>query len=372
MVTVGIIAEYNPFHNGHKRQIEAVRRQFNGDVTVIALMSGNFVQRGEFAVLPKGYRAKAALLGGVDLVLEYPYPWSGASAEQFAAGGVAILSALGVDYLAFGSECGELSLLSQQAERLMSEEFNTALSLAVKREPAVSYASLREAVYTSLYGESLATRANDILGVSYLVALKAQNSPMKPLVIKREGSESATASRAAYRCENYDELKNLVPQVSYDVLKEQRAVSLASLEKSILVHLRLSKRSDFADVADLTDDLCYRILSAAEKEETLEDFFAAVASKSYTNARVRRVFLAMLFRMRRERLMTLPTFTRLLAAGPAGRRFLDGVAFPVLTRAGDSWRYGEAVREQVAFADRADAIFRMADENEAIHKPFIL
>ena len=372
MITVGIIAEYNPFHNGHKRQIEAVRRFFEDDVTVIALMSGNFVQRGEFSVLPKGYRAKAALLGGVDLVLEYPYPWSGASAESFAEGGVSILSKLGVEYLAFGSECGELSVLSAQADRLLSEEFNEALSRAVKTRPTVPYAVQREAVYASLYGESLSTRANDILGVAYLMAIKKQNAAMKPLVIKREGQESATASRMAYRRKDYEKLNSLVPQVSYDVLKEQCAVSLASLEKSILVHLRLCKRSDFVGVADLTDDLCYRMLSVAEREETLEGFFAAVASKSYTNARVRRALLAMLFRLRRERLMALPTFTRLLAAGPAGRRFLDGVDFPVLTRAGDSGRYGEAVRDQAAFADRADRIFAMADGNQALHKPFIL
>ncbi len=372
MITVGIIAEYNPFHNGHKRQIEAVRRQFDGDVTVIALMSGNFVQRGEFAVLPKGYRAKAALLGGVDLVLEYPYPWSGASAEIFAAGGVAILSALGVEYLAFGSECGELSHLSLQADRLLSEEFEEALSSSLRNAPEISYAVQREAVYRSLYREELSKRANDILGISYLMALKKQKSVMKPLVIKREGFESATASRAAYRNENCEELSNLVPQVSQTILQEQKAVSMTTLEKAILMHLRLSRREDFPDIAELSDDLCYRMLDAAEKHDTLDSFLEAVASKSYTNARVRRALLAMLFGLRRERLSESPLFTRLLAANVKGRRFLDGAAFLVLTRAGDSVRYGKAVREQVTFADRADRIFRMADSNEAIYKPFIL
>lgn len=372
MITVGIIAEYNPFHNGHKRQIEAVRRQLGEDVTVIALMSGNFVQRGELAVLPKGYRAKTALLGGVDLVLEYPYPWSGASAEQFAAGGVAILSALGVDYLAFGSECGEESILSLQAERLLSKEFSEALSVKVKSDPAASYAVQREAVYLSLYGESLARRANDILGVSYLMAIKKQKSAMKPLVIKREGIESATASRAAYRSGNYEELKNIVPQCSYDVLVAQRAVSITAIEKAVLMHLYLSRYEDFTDIAELPCDLCYRMLATAQKENTLANFFDALASKSYTNARVRRALLAMLFGLTRERLAELPRYTRLLAANGKGRRFLDGVDFPILMRAGDAARFSEDVKNQVAFADRADGIFRMADENEALHKPFIL
>jgi len=305
-------------------------------------------------------------------VLEYPYPWSGASAEQFAAGGVSILSALGVEYLAFGSECGEVSLLSLQADRLLSKEFNEALSVKLKSDPTVSYAVQREAVYRSLYGESLARRANDILGVSYLMAIKKQNSAMKPLVIRREGVESATASRAAYRSGNHEELKNLVPQCSYDILAEQRSVSLSALEKAILMHLYLSRREDFTDIAELSDDLCYRMLACAEKENTLESFFEAVASKSYTNARVRRALLAMLLGLTRERLAELPTFTRLLAANAKGRRFLDGVEFPVLMRAGDAARFAEEVKNQAAFADRADGIFRMADENEAVHKPFIL
>ena len=372
MITVGIIAEYNPFHNGHLRQIEAVRRLFDTDVTVIALMSGNFVQRGEFAVLPKGYRAKAALLGGVDLVLEYPYPWSGASAERFAEGGVSILTALGIDYLAFGSESGELLFLSLQAERLLSEEFNTALSLAVKNNPTVPYAVCRERVYTALYQDSLARSANDILGVAYLAALKRQNSPMKPLVVKREGKESATASRAFYRAEKFEELNHLVPTCSQEILKAQKSVSEAAIEKAILVYLRLSRREDFTDIAELSDDLCYRILSAAEKANSLEELFSSVASKSYTNARVRRAILSMLFGVCREHLLKMPLYTRLLAASERGRRFLDGVEFPVLMRLGDASRFDASVREQVAFSDRADGIFRMADGNPMLHKPFIL
>ena len=372
MVTVGIIAEYNPFHNGHKRQIEAVRRQFDTDVTVVALMSGNFVQRGELAVLPKGYRAKAALLGGADLVLEYPYPWSGASAEYFAAGGVAILSALGVDYLAFGSECGELLPLMLQAERLLSDDFQSALSVALRKDPTVPYAVQREAVYASLYGEDLSKRANDILGVSYLMAIIRQKSAMKPLVIKREGSETATASRAAYRDGCYDELNNLVPQGSLGVMQGLRAVSLTALEKEILFYLRLSHREDFSDTAELTDDLCYRILAAAEKAESLDGLLDAVASKSYTNARVRRALLAMLFSLSRNRVLDAPAYTRLLAANERGRRFLDGVELPVLTRAGDASRFGDTVKEQAVFADRADRVFRMADRNEPLNKPFIL
>ena len=372
MITVGIISEYNPFHRGHERQIEAIRCQFDTDVTVVSLMSGNFVQRGEFAVLPKGYRAKAAILGGADLVLEYPYPWSGACAEVFAAGGVSILTALGLDYISFGSESGSTLLLEREADRLLSDRFESALSEAIKADPKTPYAVKRGEVYESLYGEKISTRANDILGASYLLAMKKQNSPLKPLVIKREGYESATASRAAYRAENSDELKMLVPQYSYDILHEQKPVDMRALESAILTHLRLADDGAFEGVAELSEDLGFRILSAAKKAKTLDELLSLVASKSYTNARVRRVLLSMLFGVKKQDLSEMPLFSRLLGANEKGRRLLDSVTFPILKRAGDHTKYGEAVVRQVAFADRADGIFAMADENSALHKPFIL
>lgn len=372
MITVGIIAEYNPFHMGHLRQIEAIRRAFDTDVTVVSLMSGNFVERGEFAILPKEYRARVALSEGSDLVLEYPYPWSGACAEVFASGGVSLLTALGVDYISFGSESGDFSRLEREAERLLSEPFEAALAEAIRLDAKTPYAVKRGEVYVSLFGESLSESANDILATAYLVAMKRQKSPLKPLVIKREGRESATASRAAYRAQNYDELNNIVPQYSYETMKNQQAVSLNRLSDAVLMFLRLASPRDFEDVAELTDDLCYRILSAAKKAATLDELLVAVASKSYTNARIRRVILSMLLGVKKERPAQAPAFTRLLAANEKGRAFLDRHPFAILTRAGDAKRYGDTVEEQVAFADRADTIYRMADKNPEIHKPFIL
>ena len=147
MKIVGIITEYNPFHNGHKRQIEAVRRLFGEEVAVVSLMSGNFVQRGDFALLPKEYRAMMAIKGGADLVLELPYPYSGACAEVFARAGVSILSDIGADYLVFGSESGDISYLEQTVHNLSDEHFDKLLAERVKAEPSRAYATLRDEVY---------------------------------------------------------------------------------------------------------------------------------------------------------------------------------------------------------------------------------
>ena len=197
MKTVGIITEYNPFHNGHKRQIEAVRAHFGEDVAVISLMSGNYVQRGDFALLPKEYRAMMAIQGGADLVLELPYPYSGACAEIFARAGVSILSEIGVDYLVFGSESGDVSALYETVKNLADPRFEKELAERAQKAPNRAYASLRDEVYEELFSCLPPRKPNDILGVAYLSAIESLKSEMKVFVVKREGFETATASRAA-------------------------------------------------------------------------------------------------------------------------------------------------------------------------------
>lgn len=383
MVTVGIICEYNPFHKGHRRQIEKIRAGFAGkglseEVTVVALMSGNYVQRGDFALLPKGYRAEAAILGGADLVLELPYPWSGSSAPCFARAGVSILSALSVNYLAFGSESGREEELFRMAENFSSPAFEEAfaarLAHAAKNR---SYASLREEVYRELYGSIPLGGANDILGAAYLAALKEEKSALKPLVLLREGSETATASRKACLSGNLDELSCLVPEDSCRVLTENKPVTMKSLEKAFLAFWRLYREGE--PVADLPLDLARRIADAAGESRSLEELFSLAATKKYTNARIRRGLLSGILGVTSKLLRERPAFTRLLGANARGRAFLAGLGrqkeatpFPILTRAGDYRTYDEKVERQVLFSDRADRFYALADENLPLNRPFVL
>lgn len=383
MVTVGIICEYNPFHEGHRRQIETIRARFAQgqpaeEVTAVALMSGNFVQRGDFALLPKGYRAKAAILCGADLVLELPYPWSGSAAPCFARAGVSILTALPVDYLAFGSESGEEEELFRMAENFSSPAFEEVF--AARRKSAAknrSYAALREEVYRELYGSTPLGGANDILGAAYLAALREEKSALKPLVIKREGSETATASRRACLSGNLDELNCLVPKDSCDILAENKAVTMKSLEKAFLAFWRLYREGE--PIADLPLDLARRIAAAAGKAGSLEELFSLAATKKYTNARIRRGMLSGILGVTSKLLRERPAFTRLLGANEKGRAFLAGlgkqkeeIPFPALTRAGDYRAYDERVQRQVLFSDRADRFYALADENLPLNRPFIL
>lgn len=372
MKIVGIITEYNPFHNGHKRQIEAVRRHFEEDVAVVSLMSGNFVQRGDFALLPKEYRAMMAIKGGADLVLELPYPFSGACAEVFADAGVSILSQIGADYLVFGSESGDIVFLQETAAHLAEPAFEKALAERVQRNPNRAYASLRDEVYEELFHTLPPRKANDILGVAYLSAIRKQNSKLEAVVVKREGFETATASRAASFAADSEALEKLVPQDSLDLLQNNKLVSMKSIEKAILAFLRLAKASDFEKIAELPQGLAHRMITLAQKCNSLEALLEASATKVYTNARIRRALLSCFLGVTRDQLSEPPAFTRLLGANEKGRAVLNVTDFPILTRAGQYRFLPEEVQKQVLFADRADRIYALADENLPIQKPFVV
>ena len=179
--TVGIICEFNPFHNGHAYLLKKAHEL--GDC-VICVMSGRTVQRGTVAVTDPYTRAEIALLGGADLVLELPFPWSSGSAAYFASTGVNILSSLGVDCLLFGSECGDMDTLRSAAEVVRSDEF-IARYTALCREGEGSAAAYRKALQEQFPQNSMG--ANDLLGVAYLEAIAAQNSSIIPYTVRRLG-----------------------------------------------------------------------------------------------------------------------------------------------------------------------------------------
>lgn len=191
MKVAGIVAEYNPFHNGHAHQIERTRAADNGcgATHVVAVMSGHFVQRGEPALLPKADRVKAALRGGVDLVLELPVPWCLSSAEGFAFGAVSLLDALGcVDVLSFGSECGDLQALEQAADVLASPRF--ADLLAYHLEGGLPFPEARQKAAAELRGgvAALFESPNNTLGIEYIKALRRLTSGMAPFTVRRFGA----------------------------------------------------------------------------------------------------------------------------------------------------------------------------------------
>ena len=285
----GIIAEYNPFHRGHRWQIQTLRRLLGADAAVVAVMSGNFVQRGDFAVLEKRARAECALLGGADLVLELPSPWSAATAERFAQGGVALLAATGVvTHLAFGCETGDLGPLAAAARCLE----NPGWEEAARRHLAagVTFAAARQAAVRDLAGEGAAaclSRPNDILAVEYLRAAARQGAALQPLALPRVGAPHDSGDLGPYpsasairgRLLAGESWRELLPEETAQVLDREMAAgrapaSLKNCERAVLARLRSMAEEDFRPYDGGGEGLYHRFYGAVQSCTRLEDILA--------------------------------------------------------------------------------------------------
>ena len=341
-MTIAIICEYNPFHNGHAAQIARLRTAYP-DCRIVCIMSGCFTQRGEPAILSPYARAKMAVLGGADLVLELPQPWASGSAEYFAAGGVAIAHGLGiVDALAFGCETDDLSAPMRVAEQLDSPEFRA--DLTADHDPAEGAAARIARLWQMRYGDDggMLSRPNNLLGVEYCRALRRLGSTVAPLPMKREGSAydnpnlcahhpSATAVRRALAAGAEPlALSDYLPAGTVAVLEEAIAaergpVSPDALDRTILAHYRLADPDKLSACASMRGGLAHRLCDAARTACSLEEMQNLAATKVYTNARIRRAILQGMLEVTEADLSTSPGGTLVLAANGTGRTMLREV-----------------------------------------------
>lgn len=305
MKTAGIIAEYNPFHNGHRLHIEKTRE--HGATHVIALMSGNIVQRGDVALMSKFARAKAAIKGGVDLVLELPAVYAGASAERFAEGAVRIFDALHIlDFLSFGSECGDAEKLLSAARFALSEEYLANVKQYLKT--GVSFPAAKEMAYMREPSVGFIPSPNDTLGIEYCKALLTTDSAIVPYALKREevphdsdvitgGVASASLIREKVRSGALDCLSELMPQESLQLLLEEMSEGRAPAmldrgEGAILLSLRKMTKERMLSIPDISEGLENRLMLAAKTARSLTNLFELVKTKRYTMSRVRRTVVA--------------------------------------------------------------------------------
>ena len=365
MKNVAIICEYNLFHKGHLYQIEKIREIYPKSC-VIALMSGNYVQRGEPAILPKHIRARAACECNADVVLELPYPFSGGTAEYFARGAVSILNELnGVDALCFGSESGNLSYLNTIAERLMSDEFSNKLENSRKEliSSNIPFNVIRQNVYEELYGERFITKPNDILAVEYIKALKSFNSEIIPFQIKRESGYSATKTRKYFLGNDFNILENKIPQSALNVYKDSAIpVTITNIEKFILGYFRLSDPNDLSQYADVTDGIENLLCNAADKSISYAEFFSKCKSKKYSDAKIRRVILNCVLKTTESMLKEKPLYTNVLAFNNIGRDFLSKQrksVIAVITKPADYKKHPDIIR-QYEHAVNADKLYTLA------------
>ena len=327
MKIIGIVAEYNPFHTGHAWHIQETRRQFREETAVVAVMSGNWVQRGECAITDKWTRTEMALAGGVDLVLELPTVWSTASAEGFARGAIALLAATGVvDVLSFGSECGEIPPLRALARCLNSLDFSQALRRALG--PKKSFAQCRRQAASHLLGEDTATLLdlpNNNLGVEYLRFLPPD---IEAVTIPRRGAghdspsegdgfPSASLLRQKLRA---GEVTGVSPFLSLPWKGE--AANMKHLERALIARLRSMTLAEAEALPDSGDGLAARLLCAARQTASLEELYALTKTRTYAHARVRRLALYALLGLREADRPAAPPYIRVLGFTRRGRDVL--------------------------------------------------
>lgn len=301
MRVFSIISEYNPYHNGHKFLTDYAKA--NGADAVVAIMGGNFLQRGEPAIADKFTRARCALEGGVDLVLELPSVYAVASAERFAYGGVSVANALGcVDTLIFGSEAGDTEKISTVASALLDNSFTTALKSEMQR--GFGYAASCEKAAKSVLGADLASilsTPNNVLGVEYIKSLIRTKSKIKPLAVFRKGAQHnsvvtsndiASASFIRNNMTNADVFK-FMPNSIKRILESSKTfpATIENGEKAVLYKLRTMRAEDFMVLPDVTEGLENRLISAVQKATSVSEIVSMVCTKRYTNARINRIIM---------------------------------------------------------------------------------
>lgn len=360
MELAGIVAEYNPFHLGHKLHIEKTRSILGENTAVVCIMSGNFTQRGDFAAFEKHARAEAAVRCGADLVLELPLPWALSSAESFAFGAVSVLHSLGnVTHLSFGSEAGAIPPLKKAADCLLSEGIDDKIKYELK--DGVSYAAARQAAVLKSIGSAadVLKSPNNILGVEYIKALTNLNSLIEPITFERigaghdSGELSATASASKIR----DMLKNGGDAFSY-MPQNAAAVFLSEIgagrgpvfaencESAILSQLRRMSKADFSALGAGEEGLSDRLYKYSRTAPTLEAFLMNTKTKRYALSRLRRIIMRAYLGLSTD-FPERPPYARILAIGKRGREIIKTASkeFTLITKPASVKRLtGEAKR----------------------------
>ena len=349
----GIVAEYNPFHNGHLHHIRQTRQLLGDDCAIVCCMSGNFVQRGEAALLPKHIRARMALACGADLVLELPSAYALQSAEGFGSAAVYLLNALGVvTDLSFGSECGDIELLQQIAAVLL--EHRTIQDTLHLLQTGISYAAARErALYQQIREKSaVIAHPNNILGIEYLKALQTLNSTMVPHTVSRAGAghdaeapaesmASASHLRSLLRDPQPGDPSPYMPAEAHRLLQKAAADGMALTDFSrwdaaaSTYFLRLTPEQ-LAQLPDAAEGLEHRLHGAIHSCRTFDAICTAAKTKRYTLSRIRRMLLCAYLGITREDTLSPPPYARVLAFNDTGRSVLrqatEATAVPLITK----------------------------------------
>lgn len=385
-----VISEFNPFHNGHEYLINESKRLMGEGSGVVALMSGDFVQRGEPAIFPKELRAEAAIESGADLVIELPLPYSMSSAEGFASYAVKLLNELSiVSELFFGSESANLNMLSNVASALLRDEITDKVTDKMKE--GISFPAAREKVLRDVRvlkdGETI--KPNDILAIEYIKALIKSDSHIKPYAVKREGAEH-DSEKTSKNIASASYIRNLILKgKSADAYISEKVsgiykravkdgigpVSLASMEKILLSRLRFLKAEELALLPDAAEGIENMLYKNIKLGSTFEETVELSVSKRYPRSRIKRMLLYAALGITKEDVQKYknPPYFRVLAANANGveilRELSENSLIPSLIKPSYVKKLGKTAESYFKISASARDFYSLAIENDKYKIP---
>lgn len=329
MKVCGIIAEYNPFHNGHKYHISKTKELY-GATHIIAVISGNFTQRGDLAIVDKYKRTETALKNGVDLVIELPVQYSLASAEQFAQGAVYLLDKLcRVDFISFGSECGDIELLQTTAKAV--RQYRQSDEVTKLMDSGYTYPSALQKVISEKYTAEIAdvlNLPNNILAIEYINAAEKINSNIKAVTVQRKAvlHDSETDGKSdilsALQIRNLIyENKDISAFAPYCDLSN--TASLSNIEVAVLSRLRSMTKEEIEKTPNVLMGLENRIYDAVREATSLDELLEMIKTKRYTLSRIRRIVLSAFLGITKNDLKIPPSYVKILGMNSKGKEILS-------------------------------------------------
>ncbi len=333
-----IISEYNPFHFGHLYHLNESISQTDTDFKV-AIISGNFVQRGEPSIINKWEKAKVALSAGFDLVLELPTLYAISSAENFANGSIKIANQIGSNYISFGTESGDLEKLKKLSSLINKNEKEYITNVKEKIAEGFSYPKSQELVIDKMFGNEFlgVCKPNNILGLEYLKSLNAISSNITPITVKRDLDKSSSSDvRALLRTSGFkiEDLKNSIPDFSYEILAENiengnAVLSLKAFEKEIIYILRTIDNEKLKNIPDVPENMLSNLKKIACSTNSLDELITALKNKSITQARIQRILLYILLGITKsdmELSKRITPYVRVLGMSENGKKILSDIS----------------------------------------------
>lgn len=373
----GIVSEYNPMHNGHIYQIQKTRQM--GATHIVAVMSGNYVQRGDIAVADKFTRAELAVKCGVDLVIELPLIYSLSTAELFSYGAVSILDSLGcIDAVSFGSECGDVSLISQAADA--SAEISKSEELRCMLKSGISYPVAMQKICSDNYGEDIAqvlSSPNNVLGIEYIKAIKSIGSDIVPHTVLRDtahhdsvitANDFASASLIRKSIRNDEDIKSFVPDEVYNkivFLQENGHIhELKYIEKAMLYKLRMMSEEDFFALPDVSQGLENRLYNSIKQADSIDDILFTAKTKRYPMSKLRRILLCALLELKKKDFHKTCPYARVLAFNNKGAEILrkakNTSEIPISTSLAEISKFSANCRDLSLIEARGTDIYNLA------------